>query len=358
MNSIPFSPQELEPRGYCKNLAGKDVPILSTPATPRENYLAALRGERPLWLPMLSDCKKFMPSFIIENPIRGAVFETKPFSREGLTGGRDMFGVEWTFEALAGGSTVVPGNPMIKDASELDSKLVWPDPDQWDWAGSAMENAEFLRTDYMRCTTIFTGFFERLISLMDFQYAAIALVDEDDQEYVHRFFDRLCGIYEKMIRNYKTYFDLDLIEFHDDWGSQRAPLFSLDTVREMIVPYLKRVVDCCHACGMVFEMHSCGCNADMTPAMIEAGVDAWAPQRTANDTRAIYEKYGERISIGISCPLPPDAPLDEYIAWAHRFVDECVDRPGMRLPYLFDMRTPPGFREAVYELSRRKLCGC
>ena len=357
MKPVPFSPSELTPRGYYKNIIGKDVPIFSSPVSPRENYLASLRGETPLWLPMFSDCKKFMPCFIVENPIRGAVREAMPFSREGLTGGTDMFGVEWTFEALAGGSTVVPGNPMIREASELDTKLNWPDPDQWDWATCASANQDYLKTDYMRCTTIFTGFFERLISLMDFENASIAMIDEDDQPYVHRFFDRLCGVYETMIRNFKKYFDLDLIEFHDDWGSQRAPLLSLGTVQEMIVPYLKRVVDCCHQCGMVFEMHSCGCTGDLTPAMIEAGVDAWAPQRTANDTRAIYEKYGDRISIGVSCPLPPDAPESEYAAWAKEFIEDYVGRPGLRTPYLFDMRTPLSFRETAYRLSRQKFCG-
>lgn len=357
MKPIPFSPDELKARGYIPTITGAQIPIFSTPVTPRENYLAALRGETPVWLPMFSDCKKFMPRFIPENPIRGAVFETEPFSREGLAGGKDMFGVDWLFEQEIGGSIVVPGSPYITEAGQLDDKIVWPDPDGWDWAGSAEANREYLKTDYMRCTTIFTGFFERLIAFMDFENAAIALIDEDDQPHVHRFFDRLCGVYETMIRNYKKYFDLDLIEFHDDWSSQRAPFFSLNTVREMIVPYLKRVVDCVHANGMIFELHSCGCGGDLTPAMIEAGVDAWAPQRTANDTRAIFEKYGDRITVGISCPLAPDAPESEYVAWAERFVDECVGRSELRTPYLFDMRTPPVFRETVYRLSREKLCG-
>ncbi len=357
MNCIPFSPDEMIPRGTFKNLLGKELPLLATPVSPRENYLAALRGKKPLWLPMFSDCKKFMPRFIGENPIRGAVFETEPFSRENLTGGTDMFGVTWVFQPHVGGSTVKPGNPVITEAAELDTKIVWPDPAQWDWVGSAEKNKEFLNTNFMRCTTIFTGFFERLISLMDFENAAVAMIDEDDKEYVHRFFDRLCGVYETMIRNYKKYFDLDLIEFHDDWGSQRAPTLSLDTVREMIVPYLKRIVDCCHSCGMVFEMHSCGCVGPLTPAMIEAGVDAWAPQRSANDTCAIYETYGDKISIGISCPLPPDAPEEEYDAWLEGFVESYLDRPNLRTPYLFDMRTPLRFRETAYAMTRKKFCG-
>lgn len=357
MQPVPYSPDELTPRGFFPLLAGGQAPIYSTPVTPRENFLANLRGETPLWVPMFSDCKKFMPAIFPDNKPHGIVLEAAPFSREGLTGGKGMFNIPWVWEAQVGGSTVVPGNPMIKEACELDTKLVWPEPATWDWAGSAALNKEYLHTDFVRGTTIFCGFFERLIALMDFQYAAIALIDEDDKPYIHRFFDRLCGVYEEMIVRIKKYYDLDLIEFHDDWGSQRAPFFSLATVREMILPYMKRVVDCVHANGMIFELHCCGCNADLTPAMIEAGVDAWAPQPSANDTRAIFEKYGDRITIGMSCPLAPGSAEADYIAWAKQFVDECVARPGMRSPYLFDMRTPLSFRETVYTLSRRKFCG-
>lgn len=357
MRSIPFSLDELRPAGYFEPLGGGRAPVFSTPATPKEKILAALRGEAPLWLPMTSDCKKFVPRVIPDNLPRGLLLESRPFSRERFTGGKDMFGVNWVWDARAGGSMVVPGAPLICEACELDCKLLWPDPGTWDWAGSSRENAGYIQTDFLLGTTIFTGFFERLISLMDFQNAAIALIDEDDQPYIHRFFDRLCTLYEEMIPRYRRYFGVDLIELHDDWGSQRAPFFSLDTVREMIVPYLRRVVDCAHANGMVFELHSCGCNAALTPAMIEAGVDAWAPQRTANDTQAIYETYGARITIGVSCPLSPDAPERQYIEWAGQFVESCVGRAGLRTPYLFDLRTPPCFREAVYRLSRQKLFG-
>lgn len=357
MKSVPFSTDELIPQGTFRLLAGGEAPIFSSPVTPRENFLANMCGESPLWTPLFSDCKKFMPSMFPDNPPHGAVLEMKPFSREGLTGGKGMFDIPWFWEALAGGATVIPGNPIISEASELDYKLNWPDPASWDWEGSAKLNRDYFDSNFVRCSTIFCGFFERLIALMDFQYAAIALVDEDDKPYVHRFFDRLVGVYEAMIVRMKKYYNLDLIEFHDDWGSQRAPFFSLNTVREMIVPYLKRVVDCCHANNIIFEMHSCGCCSELTPAMIEAGVDAWAPQRSANDTRAIFEKYGDRITIGMSCPLPPDADENLYEAWVKEFVEQCVGREDKRSPYVHDMRTPLSFREAIYKYSRQKICG-
>ena len=73
-------------------------------------------------------------------------------------------------------------------------------------------------------------------------------------------FSRLCEFYDHYFELLHRYLHPDVIEFHDDWGSQRAPLFSLETCREMLVPYLKRVVESCHKYGMIFQFHCCGKN--------------------------------------------------------------------------------------------------
>ncbi len=357
MNRIPFSERELEPKGYINRPFSDPVPLYSTPVSLRDNYMAALKGEDPLWMPLSCDCKMFVPGVLPDNPPHGVLLEARRPNLEGFTGGKGMFEIDWFFDPKAGGSMVKPGDPLIREAAELDTKLVWPDPSQWDWEGSAELNRDYLSTDFLKATLIFCGFFERLIALMDFENAAVAMIDEEDQPYVHRFFDRLCGLYEDMFVRIKQHFDIDLIIFQDDWGSQRAPMLSEDTVREMILPYLKRLVDCAHANGMLFEMHSCGHIGSLTPIMIEAGADAWAPQSNANDTWEIYEKYGDRISIGMAPPLPPDAPESDFVEWARQFVEDCVGRPGMRTPYLSEKGTPVCLRETVYRLSRKKLCG-
>lgn len=357
MQYVPFSRKELEPKGYFTMLPAGKAPIYNTPISPRENYLLALRGEKPFWIPLFTDCKKFMANIFPDNLVRGAVLSDEPFDRSTLTGGLDMFGIDWEYVPQVGGATVRPGKPFAEEAEEIMEKTIWPDPKSWDWEGCALRNRNYLTTDFALNATIFCGFFERLISFMDFENAAVALIDDDSKPYVHQFFDRLASLYEEMIPLMKQHFHLDSLEFHDDWGSQRAPLFGVETLREMIYPYLKRVVDCVHANDMIFEMHSCGNHAEHTPVMIEAGVDCWAPQFNANDTRAIFEEYGDRITIGVSCPLPIGSPDDQYVAWAHQFVEECVGRPDKRTPFVHNMRTPEIFRQTIYELSRRKLCG-
>lgn len=78
----------------------------------------------------------FCPGVLPDNVARCQVFDAtaSPFAQ--TTGGKDMFGVEWEFVAVAGGAMVRPGQPRAEDANDLESVITWPDIDSWDWAGS------------------------------------------------------------------------------------------------------------------------------------------------------------------------------------------------------------------------------
>ncbi|MBQ3165842.1 MAG: hypothetical protein IJC01_00740, partial [Clostridia bacterium] len=101
---------------------------------------------------------------------------------------------------------------------------------------------------------------------------------------------------------------------HDDWGSQRAPFFSLDTCMEMIVPHIKKIVDFCHSKGLWFQQHSCGKNEMLVPAYIAAGVDLWCPQ-PMNDIVKLVKEYGDKLLFGWSpVAIPEEAPCKLFIA--------------------------------------------
>ena len=117
--------------------------------------------------------------------------------------------------------------------------------DSYDWEGCAKENAEYLNTDKLVSATIFSGFFERLISFVGFEDAAIALIDEDYQEHVHRLFDKLADFYIDLISRMHEHFGVEYFDIHDDWGTQRAPIFSVKTHEEMILPYIKKYIAVC-----------------------------------------------------------------------------------------------------------------
>lgn len=323
MNRVPFSPGELEITGHIppERPNGIPAPLLNTPVSPRENMRALLAGERPLWLPHQAERLLFNPAMLADNRARGFVVEETPFDQS-RAGGPDMFGVPWAFDPAINGATPDPHvPPLVSDLSRWEEDVVFPDLDALDWAGCAAANRARLTCGAFTAFTIFNGLFERLWSFVGMTDALIALVDEDTQPAVHRLFDRLCLFYDGLLERVQRWFGCDSVWFHDDWGSQTGPLFSLDVCREMLAPYLKRLVDSAHRRGMYFEFHSCGKNEALVPAMVEAGVDLWAGQEL-NDKGALYRDWGARILLGVEPrPIPPDAPDEAVRAEIRRLLE-------------------------------------
>lgn len=265
----------------------------------RENWLRFLRGETPQWMPLVSEVQFIHPAIVPDNMARGAVMENQKVSRDQF-GGPDMYGVQWVYDPVVGGSMEAPAvPPILKAIEDWPDVIHFPDIDSWDWEGAAARNRDYLSPDRLRSTTIFTGIFERLISFMGFEEAAMTLIDEDYAEELGELLTKLTDTNIKLIEKMKQYFDVDLVCFHDDWGGQLSPFFSLQTCREVLVPHLKRVVDYCHSHGILLELHSCGHNDALVPAMVEAGVDAWCGQPMC-DKFALWEQYGEKLAIGIN----------------------------------------------------------
>lgn len=359
MKRILFDRKELEILRWRPSRfpMGPDEPVLNTPISAEENFRMMMRGEKPLWMADMTHVKMFCPRIIPDNMARGFVIEVDGFGPDKApeaAGGKDMFGVEWVYVPIAGGSMVVPGAPKVPDITEWEQYITFPDLDSYDWEGSAARNREFLTHDGMISIWVMNGLFERLVSFMDMQNALIALVDEDEQPGVHRLFDRLADFYADLFAHYKRYYNADILYFHDDWGSQNAPFFSLETVREMLVPYLKRIVQSAHELGLIFELHSCGKNEMLVPAMIEAGCDAWSGQ-DINDFETLYKLYGDRIHFEPHAkPLPPDATEAQIRSAAKAYVDT-YDSGTCILTVPHNM--PPQFSQYVYEFSRIAYCG-
>ncbi len=349
---VMFQKDELEVVGMYPDVNGRSVEKLNTPITPKENFLRLLQGEKPLWIPMDGDVIRLTPAIVPDHRARGFVMEAQSFDPNREGGGPDMFGVEWEWVPKAGGSMVRPGNPKVKNIAEWETDIVFPELDRWPWEASAEANRMFIdQEERLVGITIMNGLFERLVSFTDMGEAMISLVDEECQEGVKRLFDRLADFYLDMIGRFRQYFRMDLLVFHDDWGSQRAPLFSLETCREMVVPYLKRIVDGAHSMGVAFELHSCGKNELLVPAMVEAGVDLWNGQEV-NDKKLLCDRYGDHMLFGAApADLTPESSPEEVRASYQRFVEEFQ---GYRI-YGGMARGVSAGRRVCYELSRVAL---
>ena len=361
--TIPeFDENELKIVGTLPDMmGGEPIPIFDTPVNGREGALATY-AKKPIWqlIPGVgSEFQMFNPNFIPDNVARAFVFDHSFVPGvSNLGAGKDMFGIQWHFEESVGGSMVVPGNPIFTDMNDWEDNVIWPDIEAWDWMGEKENNLNYFEKDKAVITWIFTGFFERLISFMDFENAAVAMIDDEQEDAMKAFFDRLSDLYIAMIDKYVTYFpEIDIFYLHDDWGAQKDTFFSPAAAKERIVPYMRKVTDFIHEKGKYAELHSCGMNEKQIQNIIDAGWDTWTPQ-AMNDTHKLYEEFGDQIVLGVLPELydPKTKSEEEQRAYARTYADKfCkADKPSALSVYAqfgAEILTKP-YREELYKQSR------
>ena len=181
-----FSEEEMKVRCVIPGARGRiDMPVFSAPITAKENMKRAIYDKNPLFMPSYRYYQNFTPRVVPDIEARGFIMDGGAPAQH-PEGFKDMFGINWLFIPVAGGSMVEPGNPLMTDMNEWEEKVVWPDIDSWDWAGQAELSKEFIKQEELALVpTLMTGYFERMISMMDFEGAAMALIDEEQQEAVH-----------------------------------------------------------------------------------------------------------------------------------------------------------------------------
>lgn len=340
-----------------KHRTGPTRTIWNAPITPRENLLAALKDGLCLYLPNLKDALTINPRIIPDNRARGGVMDSTERFVPNPEGELDAFGIPWVFDAAARGSMVKHGVPfLLNDIEDWKDVIVFPDPKSWDWEAQAELSRNYASDQLLlRKTMIYTGFFERLISFMGFENAAITMIDEEAEDDVHKLFDRLADLYIDYIDLCKKYFDLDMVELHDDWGSQQGPILSYETIETMIVPHIKRISDHVHEIGMFFEFHSCGKTEKLVPLIIKAGADMWMGQEI-NDKKMLFDTYGDQLIIEVEVPeLGEDATEEEVEDAARKFADDFIvkGKPVALSIYSAPRPNPPELVDELYVISRK-----
>ncbi len=354
-----FNRKELEIIGTNPPLRAGDqgAPVFNRPITPKENLELLFKGETPYWMPVLGmrgwDIHVFRPRMFPDNYATHLVYDAEPQIEYDSMIQPGWFDLPWEYVPVAGGATVHPGLPKVPSMENWEDYITLPDVDAMDWEGSAEINKDYLKTDNMRQIAFLSCLWERLISLMDVENAAIALIDEDEQEGVHRLFDQLCSLYDKMIENAQKYYGIDMVLWHDDWGTQKSTFFSEETHREMILPYMKRIVDSCHKRGLYFELHSCGLNETLVPNMIEAGVDLWCGQGVNDFEKLAHEYKDSPIVFGIPCPSFTEDSTREDMERAAEDILNRYDGCKAAISCLFSY-PEEGFGSAIYEKSRKR----
>ena len=324
MNKIPFDEKELKVVSETKNFRGQPLPLYDFPVTPKEAYTSFYRDKAPVWMPTDVESTTLCPSIIPDNIARAFVF--------------------------------VPH--LLEDVNDWEEKIQWPDIESWDWEASGELNKPLKENGKATVMMWLNGMgFERLVSFMGFENAALALVDEDQEDALKALLHKLTDLYIALVDKSVQYYDVDGFSLHDDWGSQKAPFFSEEAGRKFFLPEMKRYNDHIHSLGKFTDLHSCGHIEDRCGIFADAGFDSWTPM-PMNDTIALYEKYGDRIAIGVVNDEPFDpavATEDEQRAAARKYAQRFT-KPG-KLGFWSGFYNAPGqmtpaFREELYKTTR------
>ena len=329
--------------------------VWNTPITNKENFLTFVRGEKPMFMPMPRHAVSFGPAVIPDTVARHSIMEVAPQPDEPLTV-PDMFGVDWTYVPVTGGSMVRPGDPQVPDLEHWRDYVTIPDPDTWDWEESFERNSVYKTDLFARKIIFYSTLFERLISWMDFEDAAVALIDDDEKPFVHDALNGINDVYEKIIPRFKEGYGVDVIYAHDDWGTQQNSFFSEDAAMEMLLPHVKRLVQISHDSGLLYEQHSCGCHGAVTsPMMIAAGVDTWRPQ-PMNDSDMLFDKYGDKLRYQFTIEPPGPEAEDQFVFdYCVDFVTRFMTPDKWACPYYYVANPHPLFYPAMYAVSREYL---
>lgn len=312
MPKIPFSEDELKIVGSYTipgvyGMPTTPRPRYDYPITPKENMMMMMRGEKPVWIP-----NQWRDNNII-CPYACPDAYARSF------GGIDWFGIDWQYEPLSAAAMVRPGTRRLSDITKWKEEIVFPDINAIDWEKDVKENYSMLPNDRFTYFVIQNGIFERIADLTSFEDTFAYLLEE--QETLEEFLDALVDWHIDFMKVAKKYYHADMILWHDDMGSQKAPFFSPELFREIYLPRYQKITKACHDMGMFISLHSCGNVGLHMGNFADAGFDAWEGQDSANDRTALMEKYGDRIYQVGNFIIEGDKTDEEAIEEIHHMVE-------------------------------------
>ncbi len=160
-----------------------------------------------------------------------------------------------------------------RSASDL-AAHAWPTPDIFDYG---VMRDQCARAEGFAVMYEGADLFTRPCILRNMENVLVDMIEQP--EMAHFLFEKFTAFYvEDITRALEaTRGGFDIYCEWSDYGTQRALLISVPMFRELIAPYLKRLVDVCHASGVKFMAHSCGAIRPIIPELVALGVDVLDP---------------------------------------------------------------------------------
>ena len=280
------------------------------PISPRENFLRALRHEKPMWMPN----NTFAVQYANPKVYRDAPdFMLKEDSY-------DWFGTFYKYEESQNGPT--PMGNVFEEVTEWREKFKFPNLNEVDWK---RDLASFERDPHkVQMTHLGNGTFERLHMSEGFEQALCDILLEPED--CHDFFQAIDRYKIEAVNHIYDAYKPDMFGNFDDWSNARAPFFSEETFKNTLLDSAVELADAVHSKGCHYMIHCCGFMEAWLPYIVNDLRGDLLEIQSINDIRMILDKYGSKTT-PIFPPDPyimynPDTTPEEARAYARSIVDQ------------------------------------
>lgn len=160
-------------------------------------------------------------------------------------------------------------------------------------------------------------------------------------------------------------YDIDILTFSEDWGTQTSLQISPSSWRRIFKPTYKELFDRIHKAGKMVEFHSCGYIMEIIPDLVELGVEILHCQVSIMDMDELFDSFDRKICIKADFnrqKLPFESPK-----WVYDEVHRIYDALGRNQPgglYLFaevagatPIANMQAFVDAVNDIRREQTEG-
>lgn len=305
MERIPFENRNEVPteKVILVNDLVVDVPKFDYPVSPRENFRRIREFDHPYWVP--SGMTDF--NYCQGGDLTGLSDLRYNFGRRCVW--VDLFGCEWEFIPEAGGSMLCPdAKPVLDDITEWKEKIVWPTLDEERIRKSCEEvmSRPTYHSDRMNYFDIGQGCTERLVAVLG-GYVEAMIAFAEEPEACAEFMMELTRFHIRMLDLICKYYPVDMILYHDDWGTEKDTFFSPAMLESMVLEPTALFFDHVRKLGLANTFHTCGNIMRFLPYINDLKPDFLQLQARANDMAYIKETYGDHI--GFNFVLRPDPGL-------------------------------------------------
>lgn len=285
------------------------------PLSERENYLRNASMAGPEWIPMgvsisgatWNQLREEAEDVLVHHPVlfpdfqKGRqdfnVWDPGPAYRAGERF-RDAWACVW-LTSMDGIEGVVVEHPLDNwarfDSFSPPNPLVHGDRGPAGWESARREIEEKKEKRIHSIGFVPHGFlFMRLTYLRGFQNLLIDLVEEDPR--LLRLIDMLTAHNRTIVDQWLS-MGVDVVNFGEDLGTQKAPIISPAMFRRWIAPAYKALMQPCRDAGCHVVLHSDGYIMDLVRDFMDAGVTILNPQDLCNGIDNLAREVKGRMCI-------------------------------------------------------------